>query len=155
MTPLYAESSAVASWLLGELPNAATARRFLAIATTIFTSELTILECDRAIRRAKQAGRLNERGADIATSKLESETDPWNVLRIGSAVMARARREFPVEPLRAMDALHLATALRIFEVQPDLHMLSFDDRVRRNAAALGLDVVPAEFPHREGRGTDE
>ena len=44
---LYAESSAVVSWLLGEPPGDV-ARRLLASASTVFASELTLLECDRA-----------------------------------------------------------------------------------------------------------
>lgn len=144
MTLLYAESSAIMSWLLGELPGAARVRILLASANTIFTSELTLLECDRTIHRAVHTGRLNEHGANLARSRIESETTPWNVLRIGSDIMARARRSFPVEPLRTLDALHLATALRIGEFRPDLRMLSFDDRIRTNAAALGLGVLPAD-----------
>jgi hypothetical protein len=49
-----------------------------------------------------------------------------------------------VEPVRALDAIHLASALLAREVWEDLAVLSFDDRVRRNAVALGFTVVPAE-----------
>ena len=60
--------------------------------------------------------------------------------------MDRARRRFPREPVRALDALHLATVLRIGDFRPGLGVLSFDRRIRANAAALGFDVLPADPP---------
>ena len=51
---------------------------------------------------------------------------------------------FPGEPIRALDAIHLATALVIRDIYPDLRVLSLDQRVRQNAVALGFEVVPAE-----------
>ena len=140
---LYAESSAVASWLLGEPPGDA-ARRLLASAQTVFTSELTLLECDRAIRWAEETGRLRPRDAEAARLRLQSESAPWHVFRIGTGIVDRARRRFPREPLRALDALHLATAIRTAEFRPGLVVLSFDHRIRANAAALGFDVLPAD-----------
>ena len=142
---LYAESSAVVSWLLGESPGDA-ARRLLASAPAVFTSELTLLECDRAIRWAEETGRLRYRDAEAARLRLESESAPWNVFRFGTGIMDRARRRFPREPVRALDALHLATALRIGDFQPGLRVLSFDNRIRVNAAALGFQVVPDGSP---------
>ena len=82
--------------------------------------------------------------AQEVRSRLEAATTSWNVLRTGAVIMNRARRPFPHEPLRALDALHLATALRIAEFQPDLQVLTFDRRIRSNAAALGLDVLPQD-----------
>ena len=58
--------------------------------------------------------------------------------------MEFARGPFPGEPIRALDAIHLATALVIRDIYPDLRVLSLDQRVRQNAAALGFEVVPAE-----------
>ena len=52
------------------------------------------------------------------------------------------RRSLPCEPIRSLDALHLATALIVRNLSPEVQVLSFDDRIRDNATALGLDVVP-------------
>ncbi len=142
---LYAESSAVVSWLLGEAPGDA-ARRLLASATVVFASELTLLECDRAIRWAVSIGRLRVQDAESARLRLESEAAPWHVFRVGTGIVDRARRGFPREPVRTLDALHLATALRVGEFRPGLGVLSFDRRIRANAAALGFDVLPADPP---------
>jgi len=48
---LYAESSAVLSWLLGEADNGRV-RSALGQATTIISSDLTLIECDRALAPA-------------------------------------------------------------------------------------------------------
>lgn len=140
---LYAESSAVLSWLFGE-PRGDEASRLLASASTIFASELTVLECDRALRAAEARGWLDSAGAHAARSRLEAAATSWNVYRVGAITMDRARRAFPREPVRALDALHLATALHVAEFQRDLVILTFDRRIRSNAAALGLEVAPAD-----------
>ena len=59
-------------------------------------------------------------------------------MAVTSDVLARAGRAFPVEPVRTLDAIHLATALEFVATYPDLRILSFDERVRSNAEALGI-----------------
>ncbi len=140
---LYAESSAVLSWLFGE-PRGDEASRLLASASTIFASELTVLECDRALRAAEAKGWLDNAGAHAARSRLEAAATSWNVYRVGAVIMDRARRTFPLEPVRVLDALHLATALHVSGFERDLTVLAFDRRIRSNAAALGLGVAPAD-----------
>ena len=58
-------------------------------------------------------------------------------------IVHRSRRSFPCEPIRALDAIHLATALSVRTLSPDVRVLSFDDRIRDNAASLGFQVAPA------------
>ena len=50
----------------------------------------------------------------------------------------RAGQAFPVEPVRTLDALHLASALEFLVLFPDLKVLSLDDRVLANLPQLGL-----------------
>jgi len=57
-------------------------------------------------------------------------------------VLSRARQAFPVEPVRTLDALHLASVLAWDQAIDRLTVVSCDDRVRSNALALGFDVVP-------------
>ena len=45
-------------------------------------------------------------------------------------------------PVRTLDGLHLASAALFHETLGDLTLVSHDDRIRRNARALGLAVVP-------------
>ena len=55
---LYAETSAVLSWILDE-ERGARARSRLAAAAAVYTSDLTLIECDRALRRAAATGRVS------------------------------------------------------------------------------------------------
>jgi hypothetical protein len=56
--------------------------------------------------------------------------------------MVLAREELPVEPVRALDAIHLASA-RLFHADlNDVSILSFDHRIRANAPALGIALIP-------------
>jgi hypothetical protein len=55
-------------------------------------------------------------------------------------VLARAGRPFPVEPIRSLDALHLATAELLDEPPQLVTVLTRDSRVIDNARALGYRV---------------
>jgi predicted nucleic acid-binding protein len=68
------------------------------------------------------------------------------VLKLDREVLERAGRRFPAEPLRTLDALHVASALSVQAAISGLALLSLDRRVRENGAALGFDVFPAAFP---------
>jgi hypothetical protein len=62
------------------------------------------------------------------------------VVAVTDAVLARVRRPFPVEPIRTLHAVHLATAELLGEPPPLMTIVTRDDRVRRNADALGYVV---------------
>lgn len=53
----------------------------------------------------------------------------------------RAAGAFPVEPVRTLDALHLASALELLRVHPDISVLSFGRRILDNLPALGLGAA--------------
>jgi predicted nucleic acid-binding protein len=63
------------------------------------------------------------------------------VVAVTDAVLARVRRPFPVEPIRTLDAVHLATAELLGEPPPLMTIVTRDDRVRENAEALGYAVA--------------
>src|SRR4051812_19465392 len=100
---LYAESSAVLAWLLGE-PSGAQVRATLEAADVVMASDLTLIECDRVLIRLAASKHVSE--ADIADRRarlLEASTH-WDVLRLSPEIVDRARRPFPVEPVRTLDA---------------------------------------------------
>ena len=141
MTALYAESSAVLSWLLGESGQAAVLRE-MSGAEQIVTSTLTIVECSRAVARARNAKRIKEAEELAALRLLDDAASSWHVLNISEYVADRARAAFPREPVRTLDALHLASALVFAEALATVRVLSLDERVRENAAALGFAIAP-------------
>jgi hypothetical protein len=66
----------------------------------------------------------------------------WIRLRVDEEVIERARRPFPIEPIRTLDALHLASALVARSAAPELWLLTLDQRVRENGVWLGFVTVP-------------
>ncbi len=64
----------------------------------------------------------------------------WVLMEISEEVRSRAARAFPVEPVRTLDAVHLATALLFIRVFPDLKLLSFDECILENARPLGIEI---------------
>jgi predicted nucleic acid-binding protein len=145
MSLLYAESSAVLAWLLGD-EGAETARSALSSAEAVFTSELTLVECSRALIRAHRVEGLPESSLVDRRNRLLRAAAHWTILELGREVTDRARDPFPSEPLRTLDALHLASALVARAALDELAVLSLDRRIRDNAIGLGLDVVPDAQP---------
>ncbi|MEK7404478.1 MAG: PIN domain-containing protein [Acidobacteriota bacterium] len=139
---LYAESSAILAWLLGE-EAAPRVRRALAAAEVVLASDLTLVECDRVLIRALALGDITEAGAADRRALLNAAAAHWNVLRIGPEIVDRARRPFPVEPIRTLDALHLASALAARSAVTGVQLLSLDERVRAVAGQLGFRLQPA------------
>ena len=137
----YAETSAVLAWVLGETGDD-DVRKALASAERVVSSTLTQVECARGISRAVGMGRIG-RGEELAALRLmDTAAATWAVLEMSGRVLTRARGTFPVEPVRTLDALHLATAMVFREAMADLAVVSLDDRIRANAVALGFAVIP-------------
>ena len=138
---VYLESSALLSWLLGE-PDGDVARQILDAAPAVLTSRLTLVEAARGLLRAEHERRISASDRHILTGMLAAASAAWFRLSIADATCERAERPYPLEPVRTLDALHLASALTALEVYPDLALLTFDDRVITNARGLGLPVLP-------------
>ena len=139
--PVYAESSAVLAWLLGEEAGEAVGDA-LAGAERVVASDLTLVECERVLIRAWTAGLLDEAACADHAADLARAAAGWIRMRVDETVVERGRRPFPLEPVRALDALHLSTALAARAVLPGLKILSLDERVRQNGERLGFDVLP-------------
>lgn len=140
---LYAESSAVLAWLLDEQAGTFV-RRTLSESQTVLASDLTLIECDRVLHRAAALGELTEAEAADRRSYLSAAAGHWHVLRIGPEVVERARQPFPGDPIRTLDAIHLASVLVARAAVAGLELLSFDDRIRDVAKKLGLKVIPRD-----------
>lgn len=129
------------AWLFGE-PSGEATREVLAGAEMVLASELTLVECDRVLVRAQLTEGIGEAELADRRALLNRSSAHWHLIRIGGEVLERARRPFPNEPIRTLDALHLASALVARTALPGLSFLSLDRRVRSSAEALGFTVVP-------------
>lgn len=138
---LYAESSAALAWLLGETAGEEV-RQLLAGAEDVFTSVLMLVEVDRALIRAQVVEGLSEGKAVDRRRVLARASRHWHLVQLHEEILDRAKRPFPGEPIRTLDALHLASVLAVRAVIPELVMLTLDSRIRSTSIDLGFDVLP-------------
>jgi predicted nucleic acid-binding protein len=134
----YIESSALVAAIL---ERNAEARRLVRTQGRRVTSALTLAEASRAILRARLAGRLTAEQERASIQALRRFERRCYVVAVTDAVLARVRRPFPVEPIRTLDAVHLATAELLAEPPPLMTIVSRDARIRDNAEALGYAVA--------------
>ncbi|MFN7925417.1 MAG: type II toxin-antitoxin system VapC family toxin [Bryobacteraceae bacterium] len=133
----YLESSAVCAALL---ERDAAARTSLRAPGRRVTSALTITEVGRSIVRAQVAGRLNQQQGRTAFLGLQTLVRRTEIISVTEVVLTRAGQPFPVEPVRTLDAIHLATLEAIGAPPALVTVVTRDIRVRENAMALGYAV---------------
>jgi hypothetical protein len=105
-------------------------------------SALTFVEATRAIARGGREQRLDAAQVREAGRQLAAFERGCSIMAVDEDVLRRARGDFPVEPIRSLDAIHLATVVILDRELGSVEVLSCDDRVRRNAVALGFVVLP-------------
>jgi predicted nucleic acid-binding protein len=137
---LYVESSALLRLLLeGDTQLAESFERF----PRFLTSALTLVEVTRALSRARRDDRLTASSFERVHAHLAAFVNACGVVEITGDVRRRAALAFPVEPVRSLDAIHLATVLVWADLAGPMVLATCDDRIARSARALGFDVVPA------------
>lgn len=132
----YVESSALVAALLEHDPAVLKAPA----GTRQVTSALALAEAGRAIIRARATGRLTPAEEQAAVRALRTFERRCFILDVDRAVLARVRRPFPIEPIRTLDAVHLATTELLDEAPQVVTIVTRDVRVRNNARALGYIV---------------
>jgi predicted nucleic acid-binding protein len=133
----YIESSALVAALL---ERDAGALKSLRATSPQITSALTLAEAARAIVRARVGERLTVSQERAAVRALRRFARRCYIVAVTDEVLARVGRPFPVEPVRTLDAVHLATAESLGEPPQLMAIVTRDIRVRENAAALGYAV---------------
>lgn len=137
MNTLYVETSAILAWLLGE-KRADEVRAAIDDAEVVVTSSLALAEAERALIRLEHDHLIQAAQAQRLRGTLARARAGWMSMAVTEDVLDRSARRFPAEPVRTLDAIHLATALEFTKALPDLALLSFDRRILDNAVALGL-----------------
>lgn len=141
MSPPYLDTSALAKWYLNE-PGSEDFEAFITQQAAAAISRLTVVEMRCLLGRRRRDGSISSRVASAAFRLFEDDVRRGHLevhpLVDGHAVSAlslldRLRRQ----PLRTLDALHLAVALEL-----KAPVIATADRVMARAAAqLGLEVV--------------
>jgi predicted nucleic acid-binding protein len=140
----YIESSALVAAFL---ENDRTAQRAIRAPGRRITSALTVAEAQRAVRRGRQTGRLTAEDERAIIRGLETFARRCELVAVSDDVLRRAGRPFPLEPVRTLDAVHLATIELLGEAPPLVTVATRDRRVEDNARALGYAVDAGSHGH--------
>ena len=141
--PIYLDTSALAKLYLLE-SGSDELNRSLEVRRDLQLSDLAISELVSAMAQRKREGDLSIDAAGRLHRTLLDHVASGHYLRLTlSAEIHRAAERlllsFDAPALRAADALHLASAL----AAESRTLATFDKRMRRSAAVLGLALLPA------------
>ena len=140
MEALYIESSAILKWLFGE-PGSRDVINLVNKSAAVVSSTLSILETKRSILRAENQRLISAAEASRLIGHFSNTILDWSFIEINEEIRERASLSFPVEPIRSLDAIHLASMLEFLIIFPDLVVLSFDQRIIDNLEPLGLNTA--------------
>lgn len=129
---LYVDTSAVLRAALesGTTPEVESRIR---TASVLITSRLALVESARAMLRARTLGGAAEERLADAERDIEAVWARCEIWELTRAVCDFARTVAPQKPLRALDALHLATFLLARRRVEGLELLSVDARLTEAA----------------------
>jgi len=135
MNGLYLDASAVLSVLFEER-DAESVRARIAISDFLTSSRLLLVEFDRALLRL--ALDVPQREADIGLMRRSFAVllPKLSLIEVTADLCSRAGRVAKRTRLRALDAIHLASFLRVREIDPEVEMLTFDIRLQNALSHL-------------------
>lgn len=133
--PLYLDTSAVLRAIV-EAGTSPEVEARLRDAAALVTSRLSQVEASRALHRLRQLGKVPEAKLADAEREIASLWARCELWEVTPAVCEMARNVTPGRPLRALDALHLATFVLARQNLADLELLTVDDRLQGAVGAL-------------------
>lgn len=134
-TGLYLDTSAVLRAVL-ETGTTPEVEARIHRAGVLITSRLSLVESARALHRLRLSGQVNEArlaDAERATAAVWARCELWELT---PTVCEAARHVAPSRPLRALDALHLATFVLARRRIAGLELLTVDERLQEATGAL-------------------
>jgi hypothetical protein len=143
--PIYLDASALVKLFVPE-PESEGLNRALVGAEDVMISDLALTEMASALGRRLREGRLRLAEARRLQHEAEKLADVCHRLELTPPIHRRAERlllSSKEVPLRALDALHLATALAADAAT----VVTYDPRLRAAAVSQGLIVAPEPTPH--------
>ena len=106
----------------------------------IVSSELMEIECRRVLHRYRLTGELTDETLPAARERLDAVLSGVDLLEITEQIKQRAMEAFQVT-VRALDALHISTALMAARAADGLSLFSHDHAMNLCARSLGLTVA--------------
>jgi predicted nucleic acid-binding protein len=105
-----------------------------------YSSELLRVEVLRTIDRTRLRGALTDREVADVVKKARAIFDGLELLELTQSILNRASQSF-LTPLGTLDALHLATALRLVEFRGmELAFLTHDTELAMAAQSMNFNV---------------
>jgi predicted nucleic acid-binding protein len=133
---VYFDSSVILRVVLGERGRLKEWSR----TSEAVTSEITRVECLRALDRLRLEGGMVDRELARRRATALSVLSGFELVRLNRAVLERAAEPFPVR-LRTLDAVHVASALLVRARFPALGFATHDLDLGAAAQAEGLPVI--------------
>jgi uncharacterized protein len=134
-TCLYLDTSAVLRAILenGTTPEI---EERIAAAPALVTSRVSLVESSRALHRLRQLGQISEEKFADAQREISAVWARCELWELTPSVCERARHVASANPLRTLDALHLATFLLAREKIEGLEFVTVDERLQAALAAV-------------------
>lgn len=133
---LYLDSSALLRWYLADEAGRDECVEVMRGDPAWVTSRMTTIEVRRNLARA-----LSPADAPLALAAFDADLGAMALIEVDLGTCAIACDIAVRHGVRSLDAVHLASALRV--ASGDLTVLTFDVRQARAARALGLVVAGA------------
>ena len=108
----------------------------IASSRILMTSRLSLVESARALIRARQLSRASEKDLADVQAELGSLWSRCEIWELTESVCELAGQVAPTRPLRALDALHLATFLIARRKVEGLELLTVDNQLREAAEVV-------------------
>ena len=133
----YLETSALVA---ATIENDAEALASISADGALVASALTFAEARRAAVVGRVTGRFDadaEQRITATVAEIERRSD---IVQITPDILTCLGQPFAVEPVRALDAIHLASIESLHEDPHNVVVVTRDKRIKANALALGYAV---------------
>ena len=108
------------------------------------SSVITRVECMRVLDRWRLTREINDGKLAEARSRCLTLLDSLRLVELDAAILELASQTFPIA-LKTLDALHLATGLRMrHQMGTEIVIITHDQKLAWASAALGLKVIGVE-----------
>lgn len=131
----YVDASVVLRIVHGEMGRLTIWREIAPV-----SSELIRVECLRVVDRTRLAAGIDDDAIARRRNEVLEVLQTFTLAPITAPVLERAADPFPTA-LGSLDAIHLATAIRLREEYPDLEFATHDSELGLAARAVGFTVV--------------
>lgn len=130
MTPIFLETSALLRMLFDEEGGDLVTERLQNAERTV-ASRLIRVEAERVLIRLSLDRARNHSHVLELERELRRLWPKMDFIEVTREICDLAGRIAPRSRLRSLDAIHLATYFRVKELDPDIELVTFDERIRR------------------------